>query len=97
MILNGTDQSDTITIGDGVTDAFGRKGDDYFILDTTDDVRVDGGFGYDTFEFQLLVDQTFTISDTVDDRTVIKLFEGGEQVQKIVLFDVEQINWFMIG
>lgn len=95
--MNGTDQDDIIMVISGACDYYGRKGDDHFILATTDDVRIDGGFGHDVFEFQLLIDQTATFSETSDDRTVIKIFEDGVQVQKIVLLDVEQIDWFMVG
>lgn len=97
MIMNGTDQNDLMHVITGVTDVFGRKGDDFIILESTGDVRIDGGFGYDIFEFQVLIDQTVTFNDTFDDKTVIKIFEDGVQVQKIVLLDVEQIDWFMVG
>lgn len=97
MVINGTDQNDVLYVVDGVTDVFGRKGDDFIVCDTSDDFKVDGGFGFDTFEFQLFIGQDVTFNETDNDRTVIKIFESGEQVQKIVLVDVEQIDWFMVG
>jgi hypothetical protein len=97
MIKYWTDKNDVIEIIPGMTDVFGRKGDDRFIMEARDDVRIDGGFGHDTFEFQLFGGQTFTITETSDDRSVVKLYEDGEQVQKIVLLDVEQVDWFMVG
>lgn len=95
--MNGTDQDDVIAITTGACDYFGRKGEDHFILETHADVRVDGGFGHDVFEFHTSIDQTVTFGHTSDDRTVIKVFDCGCQVQKIVLLDVEQIDWFMVG
>lgn len=97
MKICGSSSDDTLIIDIGVKKALGRDGDDHFILRNDGNVRVDGGDGFDLFEFQLLVGQTFTTSEVTDEKTVIKIFDGGEQVQKIVLIDIEQTDWFMVG
>lgn len=96
--INGTDIDDYFVISSCVESVSGRKGDDFFVLDSRRDVRVDGGFGFDSFDFQALIGQTVTFNE-IDDKTVIKIFDDAtnDQIQKIVLLDVENITWSMIG
>lgn len=97
MTFYGTNTDDFLIVNTGTTDVFARGGDDVIRSNTADDVKVDGGNGFDIFEFQLFAGQNFTMNETDADRTVIKIFEDGEQVQKIVLLDVEQIDWWMVA
>lgn len=95
-ILNGTDQDDFIFITNGVCEVNGRKGNDYFTLSSDDDVRIDGGFGHDTFDFFTSGTEIVEFNQINDDKTIIKITDG-DDIQKIVLVDVETINWGMIA
>lgn len=86
----GTDRDDFVFVGKGVGTARMMKGDDYIDFHAKHDIRVDGGNGEDTFHFTHLFDQEVRYN-TDNDRTVIKIFEDGECIQKLILFDVEMI------
>lgn len=100
ITINGTENDDFIFAFEGVGEVNARKGDDHIYLDSDyHDIIVDGGFGFDTFEFQTTDLQTVTFNQIDEEKTVIKVFdaETGNQMQKIVLLDIEQIDWSMIG
>lgn len=99
MIYNGTKKSESLTVTNRVTDAFGRRGDDHFSFQSRHDCVVDGGFGYDVFEYQLSDEFEVKYFEISDEKTIIKVFDAdtGEQMQKIVLHDIEQIDAFQIG
>lgn len=99
MRIFGTKNDDFLFVRDGIDRVFAKKGDDHIALDETrNDVKVRGGEGNDVFEFQLMSGQAMSIKDINDHKTVIKIFDdAGDRVQKIVLFDVEQIDWYMLG
>jgi hypothetical protein len=86
----GTDTDDFVFVGKGIGKARMMKGDDYVDFHANQDARIDGGNGEDTFHFVHGLNQEVQYN-TVSDRTVIKLYEAGELVQKIVLFDFEVI------
>lgn len=98
IVLNGTKVDDFFIVADGYDLINGRKGDDRFVSDTLGDFKVDGGFGFDAFDFQALLDQSVMLNE-IKDKTVIKIFDDAtdERIQKIVLIDIEDITWSLIG
>jgi len=91
--INGTDRDDFIFVFDQFGQVTARKGDDRIQFASADDVRVDGGFGHDEFDFYYLSNQRMTLNEINDDKTVIKIRDLDGDVQKIVLIDVEEITW----
>lgn len=97
MDLYGTAADDFIIVKSGTDHVFALGGDDVIRSSAVKDFKVDGGGGFDIFEFQLFEGQTLSSRDVNDEKTVVKIFDDGIQVQKIVIVDVEQIDWFMVG
>ena len=99
MKYNGTKKADTVEITSDVTMAAGRRGDDHFLFQSDNDCTIDGGFGFDVFEYQIHADVEVKFHEINDDKSVIKMFDAdtGERLHKIVLFDIEQIDAFAIG
>ena len=86
----GTDKDDFVFVGEGIGKVRMRKGDDFIEFNAGQDIRVDGGNGKDSFQFFHSIDETVRYN-TDNDRTVIKVYDDGELVQKIVLFDIDRI------
>lgn len=94
----GTTADDFIYLRNDVTEAYGLGGRDTFICETNKDVSVDGGSGRDTFEFMSFSGQDVVFNEISTEKTVIKIFdENGDRLQKMVLNDIEQIDWAMVG
>lgn len=91
--------NDTIYTDGGYDLIEGRVGRDLVISNNYGDFFFDGGFGVDTLDFQVLSGHTLDITEVSDEKTVIKVFDEatGEQTQKVVLFNVEHIDWWMVG
>lgn len=95
----GGQGNDTIYTDGGNDYIEGNTGNDLFISNNYVDFTIDGGFGNDLLDFQVLYGHEYTITDVSADKTVIKVFDEqtGDQTQKVVLFNVEDIDVWMIG
>ena len=99
MIYNGTSGNDYIVIENQFDQVNGRAGDDRFVFESENDCVIDGGFGFDVFEMQLFSYQDVVFNEINSEKTIIKVYdaETDDLIQKIVLWDIEQIDVFAVG
>jgi Ca2+-binding RTX toxin-like protein len=77
----------------------GGTGSDTVEAHNQQDFTFDGGFGNDSIDFQVLIGHSVDFSYPDADKTVVKIIDDvtDDVVQKIVLTDVENITWYMVG
>ena len=96
---SGGKGNDTIYTFGGSDLIKGGVGRDVVISTNHEDFFFDGGFGVDTLDFQVFVGHTLAIREVSDEKSVITVFDDatGAQIQKVSLFNVENIDWWMVG
>lgn len=96
---SGQAGDDFIFTNGGNDEIKGGTGDDTVEASNFQDFTFDGGFGNDTLDFQVRMGFSTNFSYPTADKTVIKITDDttDEVVQKIVLVDVENVTWWMIG
>lgn len=90
MRVHGTPKDDRIKITKGDDSVNAGKGDDHIFLFTAmPEIMVNGGDGYDTFEFHVSASSSYSIERDLG-HTVITI-DSPEMHREIVLIDVEEI------
>lgn len=89
MKLQGTAHSDQVRMIYGVDNVYAGKGDDTVFLFNALNSIVRGGEGFDTFEFRIFDDQTYSVTK-VGDMTTVIIDDAGYH-QEIILKDFEKI------
>lgn len=96
MNFYGSKWDDVIELTGDYDRILAGRGDDYIILDTDHDVRINGGRGADTFEFHFEKGQTFDIDEVNGSKTVVTIYDGDHE-QTITLVNVEHFTWYMVA